>query len=163
MNRSFVILFGALALGAAIFAGSYFASQRATEMCCANPADDLSWLKTEFHLGDAEMARIRELHAGYLPNCAEMCAKIAAKKIEFESALGSGTNLTAEAQIKLTELAGLRAQCQAQMLQHFATVSQAMPPEQGRRYLAEMQKLTLGDHGQMEQSMSGATGHEHQH
>jgi hypothetical protein len=38
-----------------------------------------------------------------------------------------------------------------------------MPPEQGRRYLAEMQKLTLGDHGQMEQSMSGATGHEHQH
>ena len=29
MNRSLVILLGALALGAAIFAGSYFASQRA--------------------------------------------------------------------------------------------------------------------------------------
>jgi hypothetical protein len=160
MNRSLVILLGALTLGAAIFAGSYFVAHRATELCCANPSDDLSWLRNEFHLGDADMARIRELHAGYLPKCAEMCAKIAAKKRELESALGSGPNLTADAQTKLTELAGLRAQCQAQMLQHFATVSQAMPPEQGRRYLAEMQKLTLGTHEQMEQSMSGDTGHE---
>ena len=66
-------------------------------------------------------------------------------------------------QVKLAEIAGLRAQCQAQMLQHFATVSQAMPPEQGRRYLAEMQKITLGTHEQTEQSMSGDTGHEHHH
>ena len=163
MNRSLVILLGLLALGAAIFAGSYFVAQRTTVLCCATPSDDLSWLRDEFHLGDAEMARIRELHEGYLPKCAAMCAQIAAKKSEFESALGSGTNLTAEAQAKLTELAGLRAQCQAQMLQHFATVSQAMPPEQGRRYLAEMQKLTLGSHEQMEKSMSGDTGHEHHH
>jgi hypothetical protein len=49
------------------------------------------------------------------------------------------------------------------MLQHFATVSQAMPPEQGRRYLAEMQNLTLGTHEQNEESMSGNTGHEHHH
>ncbi|MDD5140599.1 MAG: hypothetical protein PHY43_10115 [Verrucomicrobiales bacterium] len=163
MNRSFVILLGALALGAAIFAGSYFVAQRASVMCCASPTDDLIWLRTEFHLGDAEMARIRELHEGYLPKCAEMCAKIAAKKHELESVLGSGTNLTAEAQAKLNEVAELRAQCQAQMLQHFATVSQAMPPEEGRRYLAEMQKITLGAHEQTEQSMSGDTGHEHHH
>lgn len=163
MNRSLVILLGALALGAAVFAGAYFVAQRASVMCCENPADDLSWLRTEFHLSDAEMTRIRGLHQGYLPQCAAMCAKIAAKKSELESALGSGTNLTAETQTKLNELAALRAQCQAQMLRHFATVSQAMPPEQGRRYLAEMQKLTLGTPGQMEQSMSGDTGHEHQH
>ena len=163
MNRSLAILVGALALGAAIFAGSYFVAQRASVMCCARPSDDLSWLREEFHLSDAEMARIRELHEGYLPKCAELCAKIAAKKSELQSALGRGTNLTAEAQTKLTELAALRAQCQAQMLQHFATVSQAMPPEQGRRYLAEMQQLTLGAHEQMEESMSGDTGHEHHH
>ena len=138
MNRSLVILLGALALGAAIFAGSYFTARHATVMCCAKPADDLSWLRTEFHLNDAEMARIRELHEGYLPKCAEMCAKIAAKKDELESVLGTSTNITAEAQAKLNEVAALRAQCQAQMLQHFITVSQAMPPEQGRRYLAEM-------------------------
>jgi hypothetical protein len=43
------------------------------------------------------------------------------------------------------------------------TVSQAMPPEQGRRYLAEMKQLTLGTNGLMEQSMTGDTGHEHHH
>jgi hypothetical protein len=47
------------------------------------------------------------------------------------------------------------------MLRHFIAVSQAMPPEQGRRYLAEMKRLTLDHHQQMEQSMSGDTGHEH--
>lgn len=163
MNRSLIILLGALALGAAIFAGSYFASQRATVMCCTNPADDLSWLRDEFHLGDAEMARIHALHEGYLPKCAEMCAKIAAKKIELDAVLGNRTNVTAEVQAKLDELAALRAECQAQMLQHFVEVSQTMPAEQGRRYLAEMQKLTLGAHEQMEQSMSSDTAHEHHH
>ena len=153
MNRSLVILLGALALGAAVFAGSYFTAQRATVMCCVQPADDLYWLRTEFHLSDAEMAHIRELHEGYLPKCGEMCAKIAAKKRELDSVLGNGTNLTAEAQTKINEIAALRAQCQAQMLQHFISVSQAMPPEQGKRYLAEMKRLTLGTNELMEQSM----------
>jgi hypothetical protein len=153
MNRSLIILLGALALGAAVFAGSYFTAQRATVMCCVKPADDLNWLRTEFHLSDAEMAHIRELHEGYLPKCGEMCAKIAAKKRELDSVLGNGTNLTAEAQTKLNEVAALRAQCQAQMLQHFISVSQAMPPEQGKRYLAEMKRLTLGTNELMEQSM----------
>ncbi|MEI8289327.1 MAG: hypothetical protein WCH99_07625 [Verrucomicrobiota bacterium] len=163
MNRSLIILLGALALGAAIFGGSYFISHRTTERCCADATDELSWLRTEFHLGSAEMSRIRQLHEGYLPQCADMCAKIAARKREFHSLAGTGTNLTAEAQAKLKEIADLRALCQAQMLQHFATVSQAMPPEQGRRYLAEMRRLTLGTHGQTEQSMSGHTGHELHH
>jgi len=163
MNRSLVILLGALSLGAAIFAGSYFVAQRTSVMCCTKPADDLSWLRDEFHLGDAEMTRIRELHEGYLPQCGEMCAKIAAKKIELEAVLGSGTNLTAEAQAKLTELIALRSQCQAQMLQHFITVSQTMPPAQGQRYLAEMKRLTLETHDQTEHSMSGEPGHEHHH
>ena len=161
MNRSLIIVLGALALGTAIFAGSYFTSQRACQMCLQNPADDLSWLKTEFHLSDAEMARIRQLHEGYLPQCAAMCAKIAAKKLEVQAALGNGANVTAAAEVKLHELAELRAQCQAQMLRHFIAVSQAMPPEQGKRYLAEMKKLTLGSHEEIEQSMSDHAGHEH--
>jgi len=161
MNRSLVILLGALALCAALFGGSYFAGQRACLM--TRPTDDLSWLRDEFHLSDAEMARIQKLHEGYLPKCAEMCAKIAAKKSELETALNGSTNVNLVAQQKLTELAALRAQCQAQMLRHFTEVSQTMPPEQGRRYLAEMQRLTLGFHEQTESSMSGTAGHEHHH
>jgi hypothetical protein len=163
MKRPLVLLAGALALGAAIFAGSYFSARQATVACCARPADELSWLQTEFHLSDAEMTRVRSLHAGYRPQCAAICAKIAAKQGELETALRNGTHLTADAQTKLAELAALRAQCQAQMLQHFVAVSQVMPPEAGQRYLAQMKQLTLGNHEQMEQSMSGEPGHEHHH
>jgi hypothetical protein len=159
MNRSLVIILGALALGAAVFAGSYFAGQRACVAGMTRSADDLSWLRDEFHLGDAEMARIRQLHEGYMPQCAKMCVLLAAKKAEVQSALGNGTNVTAEAQTKLTELGELRSQCQAQMLRHFIAVSQAMPPEEGRRYLAEMQRLTLGFHEEIEQSMGDMHGH----
>ncbi|HTY87030.1 MAG TPA: periplasmic heavy metal sensor [Candidatus Acidoferrum sp.] len=163
MNRSLVIVLAALVLGVALFGGSYFAGQRACRMTLANPADDLVWLRTEFHLSDAEMTRIRELHEGYRPRCAEMCARIAAKKAELEAALNGATNVSPEAAQKLAEVAALRAQCQAQMLQHFTEVSRTMSPEQGRRYLAEMQRLTLGFHEQTEQSMSGTAGHEHHH
>jgi hypothetical protein len=159
MNRSLVILLGVLALGAVIFAGSYFVSQRASAV--THSADDLNWLRDEFHLSDADMARVRQLHEGYMPQCAKMCALIAAKQAEVQAALGTGTNVTAEAQQKLTELGELRAQCQAQMIQHFIAVSQAMPPEEGRRYLAEMKKLTLGSHEEIEQSMSDHSGHAH--
>jgi hypothetical protein len=163
MNRSLIILLGALALGAAIFGGSYFAAQRTTMLGCENPADDLSWLKSEFKLGDVEMARIRELHKGYLPKCEEICRQIATAKRELAGIVGTGTNLSTGAQVKLGEIASLRTQCQSNMLTHFVAVSQAMPPAQGERYLAEMKRLTLGEHEQVEQSMSGETCHEHQH
>jgi hypothetical protein len=159
MNRSLVILIGALALGAAIFAGSFFCARHTTMSCCEQPADDLNWLRLEFHLSDAEMSHIRELHEGYLPQCAEICGKIAAAKRE----LATLTNNSAEALAKQNEIAALRTQCQSNMLAHFVAVSQAMPPEVGQRYLAEMKKLTLGDHERMEQSMSGDSAHEHQH
>ena len=161
MNRSLVIVLGALALSAAVFAGSYFAGQRAGVAYCANPADDLSWLRTEFHLNDAEMAHMRQLHESYLPECAKMCALIAAKKAEVQAALANETNVTAGTQKELTELGELRAQCQGQMLRHFIAVSQAMPPAEGRRYLAEMEQITLGSHEEIEQSMSDHTGHDH--
>jgi hypothetical protein len=163
MNRSLVIVLAALVLGAALAGGAYFAGRRACVMTHTNPADDLAWLRMEFHLSDAEMARIQKLHEGYLPKCAGMCAKIAAKKSELEAALSTTTNLDQVVQQKLTEVASLRAQCQVQMLQHFTEVSRTMPPEQGRRYLVEMQRLTLGFHEQTEQSMSESAGHEHHH
>ena len=163
VRRPLFILLGVVTLGLAVFAGSFYVSRQICLARNANPADDLSWLRQEFHLSDAEMAQIRGLHEGYLPKCAEMCARIAAKKQELETALAGATNLNAAALEDLRDLAALRARCQAQMLDHFMEVSRAMPPEQGRRYLAEMQRLTLGFHEQIEQSMSDQAGHEPHH
>jgi hypothetical protein len=159
MNRSLVIVLGTLIVGATVFAGAYFATRQICLTHIAHSTDDLDWLKEEFHLSDSEMVRVRQLHEGYMPKCEEMCKRIAAKKNELEQSMADTTNITDAARQKLTELGELRAQCQAQMLQHFVEVSRAMPTEEGRRYLAEMQRLTLGFHEQTEQGMSGSASH----
>ena len=160
-TRSPINVVLALIVGLALFIGSYMVAQRICAKQMTNATDDLDWLRQEFRLGDAEMTRVRELHEGYMPKCAAMCKEIAAKKRELETALSGVTNVTLTAEQKLSELGALRSQCQTQMLRHFAEVSQAMPPEQGRRYLAEMQRLTLGFHEQIEQSMSHPVEHQH--
>jgi hypothetical protein len=161
MNRSLIIVLGALALGAALFGGSYVASQRLCQVCIAQPAGGLDWLRKEYHLNDTEMARIQKLHADYLSQCAVMCQMVAAKKQELSAALNNTTNVSPVAEQKLSELAACRAQCQSRMLQYFVQVSQVMPPAEGRRYLTDMQNFTLGLQGGNEQSMSPSAGHEH--
>ena len=163
MRRSLLILLAMLLAGAAIVGTSYLLARRICVRELASSADDLAWLRDEFHLGDAEMQRIRQLHEGYLPKCRENCARIAAKKQELQAALDNAQGMTPEAAQKLTEVAALRAQCQANMLAHFYEVSRAMPPEQGRRYLAEMQRLTLGFHEQIENTMSPDSSSHHGH
>ena len=163
MRRSLFILLGALVIAGAVFTGAFYMGRQVCVMEMSNPADDLSWLREEFQLTDGQMARVRALHEGYLPKCAAMCTRIAAQKQKLAAALEGSTNLTPVVEQDLLELGQLRAQCQAQMLQHFVDVSQAMPPGQGRRYLAEMQRLTLTFHEQIEQSMSDGSAHEHHH
>jgi hypothetical protein len=163
MRRSLLILLVVLLAGAAIASTSYLLARRICVRQLAPNGDDLAWLRDEFHLGNAEMQRIRQLHEGYLPKCRENCARIAAKKQELQAALDKAQGMAPEAQQKLAEVAALRAQCQANMLAHFYEVSRAMPPEQGRRYLAEMQRLTLGFHEQIEDTMSPGTSSPHGH
>ena len=159
MKSPLAIVALALCVAATTFTASYLIAQR---LCARHvvQTDELEWLRQEFSLNDADLARVRKLHEGYLPKCAEMCGRIATKKQELEQALAGQSNLTAAAENNLSELGTLRAQCQTEMLRHFVDVSQAMPPEQGKRYLTEMQRLTLGFHEQIEQSMS-YDGHVH--
>lgn len=161
MKRPLIIFISMLLAGGALFASSYFVGRRVCTACAVRQSDSLEWLRQEFHLSDAEMARVHALHDSYMPECAEMCAQIAAKKQELDEALAGATNISATAKQKLTELAVLRSECQARMLEHFIEVSRAMPPEQGRRYLSEMERLTIDAHEQTEQTMSGQAGHVH--
>jgi hypothetical protein len=161
MNRSLVILLGALTVGAALFGGSFFLTQRLCQVCVAQPPGGLDWLRREYHLNDAEMARIRKLHKNYLAQCAEMCRMVADKKQDVAAALNNATNITPVAEQKLAELATCRVQCQSRMLQYFADVSRVMPPTEGHRYLAEMRHFALGFQAKDEQPMSEPTGHEH--
>ena len=161
MRRPVLILVSFF-LGAIILAVvSFLAAKHMSSAGVAGSGDDLAWLQKEFRLTDSEMARIRPLHEGYLPKCHEMCERIAAKQREIEAILSKAPGSNEVIQMKLGEAAALRAQCQAQMLAHFQEVSQAMPSDQGRRYLSEMQRLTLGSHEQLEKSMTPASHSAH--
>jgi len=51
--------------------------------------------------------------------------------------------MTTEIEAAVAEAAKLRGECPRDMLRHFLEVSQTMPPEQGRRYLAWISARTL--------------------
>jgi hypothetical protein len=144
MNRSLVIVLGALALAVLFFLGSFAISQRVCRACIAEPPGSPHWLQSEYHLNNDEMARIQKLHNDYVSQCNAMCQMIAAKQTDVETALNNGTNVSPVAQQKLDDLAACRAHCQSQMLQYFVNVSRIMPPDEGRRYLADMERDTLG-------------------
>jgi hypothetical protein len=144
MNRSFVIVLGALALAALLFMASFSISQRLCRVCTAEPPGSLRWLQSEYHLSNDQMARIQKLHNNYVSQCDTMCRMIAARQQAVEEAVNNTTNFGPVARQKLDELAACRAHCQSQMLQYFVNVSRVMPPDEGRRYLADMERETIG-------------------
>lgn len=105
--------------------------------------DELRWLKREFRLSDAEFVRVQSLHATYLPHCRAMCAQVEAVNDRLRTMLNATNQVTPEIAQALSEAAQIRARCQGMMFDHFYEVSRAMPPEQGRRYLAWVQQQTL--------------------
>ena len=153
MNRSLIILLGALTLGAMLFGGSYALSQHVCRLCDMPAAGSVDWLRQEYHLNADQMARIQKLHEDYLARCAAMCQLVVDKKqavkAAMETAPGTSTNLNTDTVQKLADLAACRADCQSQMLKYFVGVSQLMPPAAGRHYLADMTKNAFGtvDHG----------------
>lgn len=163
MRRSTIILAAALAIGLALFAGAFYCAHYICIQRAAKSTDDLDWLRMEFRLSNADLARIRTLHDGYLPKCGDNCTNIAAKKRELAQAIATGTNTVTQLDQLRSEVAALRTKCQSEMVAHFEEVSRAMPAGQGERYLAEMKRLTLGSHEQVEQSMSGTNHDAHGH
>jgi hypothetical protein len=160
MKRFAQIIGLGILMGVAAYAGVHFfgtAQLRAIEQA---PAPELGWLKEEFHLGNAEFDRITKLHEAYQSHCAEICRRIDAKNAEVREALARTDHVTPEVEQKLDEAAKLRVECQKSMLQHFFAVSQTMPPEEGRRYLAWVEQTSFESMNGMTAALP-ATHHEH--
>jgi hypothetical protein len=152
MKRGVVILVLGLIAAVTAYSCMYFVCTAPARTMQQSTQPELAWLKEEFHLSDAEFKRVSDLHAAYLPQCREMCRKIDAQNAQTEKLLSAATNMTPEIEQAMTEAARLRAECQTMMLRHFMEVSQTMPPEQGRRYLAWVkQKAFLPNYGMSDQ------------
>ena len=142
MRRGLQILGLGLIVAGLAYAGFYFAGTARSRELLHSPQPELAWLKQEYHLSDAEFARISQLHNAYLPKCAAHCRRIDELNQKLESALAGTSGMTPEIKAILAERAQERADCQTEMLEHFFEVSRTMPAEQGRRYLAWVQDQT---------------------
>jgi hypothetical protein len=157
---AFILLAGLLACAGA-FAGIYYLRTAASRELLREPKPELAWLKKEFHLSDAEFARVVQMHDAYLPQCGRRCARIADQDEQLHALLAKTSTITPEIQNLLLERARTRAECEAEMLKHFLAVSQTMPPEQGRRYLAWVEsQSSLSGQGMQEQHHFPRPSHE---
>jgi Spy/CpxP family protein refolding chaperone len=143
MKRVWLILIGGLMVGLAAYASIYFTKTAPERSLNKAGAPALAWLQHEYHLSDAQFDRIRQLHESYQPRCMEMCRQIDEKNARLQELLSSTNTVTPEIEKALAEAAQTRAHCEAAMLEHFYQIAGAMPPEQGKRYLAWVQSETL--------------------
>jgi hypothetical protein len=139
MKKSAAILVIGLLLAAGAFAGFYYAGTARCREMMRQPTPELAWLKEEFKLSDTDCARMVQLHEAYMPKCMERCRRIEELEAKLQRLLAGSTTVTPEIQAVLAERAKMRADCEAEMLEHFLEVSRTMAPEQGRRYLEWVQ------------------------
>jgi len=128
-----------LILTALVSAVGYFAcyemATRSAKHCLAHPDGGMVWLRSEYHLSDAQFAKVTKMHEDYRPTCARMCQRIAVSNAKVNDLIASSATVTPETAAALKEWALLQNECRLAMLQHVYAVSAEMNPEDGRRYL----------------------------
>lgn len=156
MKKAGAILLVGLLLSEAGFAGFYYLGTAPCRAMMSEPQPELAWLKKEFKLSDSEYARIVKLHEAYLPQCAQRCKGIGELNERLELLLSKSFTVTPGIQAVLAERAKMRADCEAEMLNHFLQVSRMLPPEQGQRYLQWVEQPTFMSGQAMEQQHAQA-------
>ncbi|MBI2497472.1 MAG: hypothetical protein HYV75_05995 [Opitutae bacterium] len=110
----------------------------------AAKGDAMAWLRTDFHLTDAQFAAIKRLHEAYAPSCAEHCRLIQAATKARDAVRAADPATVVAAERKLQEL---RATCETAIGRHVRQVAAEMSPADGARYLAlVLPKISDFDH-----------------
>jgi hypothetical protein len=112
----------------------------------ATRGDAMLWLRTDFHLTDAQFAAIRRLHDAYAGTCEEHCRMIQ-EATRARDAVASAHGDAAALAAANRQLQDLRLVCETAITRHVRQVATLMPPEDGRRYLAlVLPKIAAFDH-----------------
>ncbi len=135
----FLALIAAVAVSA--YGVTYF-------LASSQPAEDQwTWLRREFHLNDAQLARIRALHEAYQPVCADHCSRIQAAREHLAQLEQAGQKDTPDYLKTLNEWEAVKHDCNEATFRHLQAVAAAMDPADGRRYLGMMvPRIVRSDH-----------------
>jgi hypothetical protein len=138
MKRLLFILALSVSLGAVAYLVSYGIAQRAL---CESPdwQSPTAWMRQEFHLNDAQYAQVKKMESDYHPHCTIMCDRIEQSHLALKKIILASNGMTPDVQAALLKDAAIQEECREDMLSHFYEVSQALPPDQAKRYLEIMQ------------------------
>ncbi|MBI5381841.1 MAG: periplasmic heavy metal sensor [Opitutae bacterium] len=135
MKNFFLTVALVLAVGAAACAVFFHWRCDDTLHTAAQQRDAMAWLRTEFHLDEAQVAAIAKLHADYSEVCAEHCAAIGDARAELAQLQASGQAPTAALIAARTRVAERELVCRTAIAGHLRAVAKLMPPAEGERYL----------------------------
>jgi len=112
----------------------------------AAKGDTMEWLRTDFHLSDAQLREVRQLHEAYSGTCDVHCRMIqeaTRARVALEATHADKTAIDAANE----KIRRLRAVCEGSLTTHVHEVAALMSPEDGRRYLAlVLPKIASFDH-----------------
>jgi len=104
---------------------------------------ELTWLRNELNLTEAQFVKVRKLHASYRPKCTEMCRRISEAHERIEGFAAAHRVITPEYKAALNGHASIHVECQEAMLNHLYETAATLNPEQSKRYLEAMLPFAL--------------------
>src|SRR5260370_40867317 len=136
-------LIGALAAGVIAFCGINFLATRDLGRMAKAPNGELEWLRRQFHLSDAQFAKIATMHSAYTPVCNEMCRRIMEANSKLDRLVSENHEVTPDLAAAIREAGLVQEECHQQMLAHVYQVSAQMNPADGQNYLRLMKSRVI--------------------
>jgi hypothetical protein len=134
---------GTFAAALIAFCGTNFFGTRDLREIANAPNGELQWLRREFHLSDAQFAKIATLHSAYTPVCDEMCRRIMEANSKLDRLVSENREVTPEVEAAIREVGSVQDDCHRQMLAHIYQVSAQMNPADGQNYLRLMKSRVI--------------------
>jgi hypothetical protein len=134
---------GTFAAALIAFCGTNFFGTRDLREIAKAPNGELQWLRREFHLSDAQFAKIATLHSAYTPVCDEMCRRIMEANSKLDRLVSENREVTPEVEAAIREVGSVQDDCHRQMLAHIYQVSAQMNPADGQNYLRLMKSRVI--------------------
>ncbi len=103
---------------------------------------EMQWLRHEYHLSDAQFARVEQVHREYTPKCDLMCGNIMKANARLDQLISANKSVTPEVSAAMKECLAVQNECREAMLGHVYAVGSEMSPADGARYL-EMMKARI--------------------
>ena len=142
MNKGIICLVAILLTSVAAYCAycAYFGWATAK-----SPNDALEWLQVEYALDDEVMGEVTLAKATYLPECREMCRRLAEARQKLSDRSSSSTATTSEITEAYAAVNAIEEECIRMSLDHVFTVAAMMPESQGKRYRDRMVAALLRD------------------